>query len=392
MPLEKRELPFEVPQYSLTGDILSHQRCGLQYRYYSGSSLPPSRPVQLWTGEFVHGVLEEAYRIWSDGQHAFPWPCTVTKIPRVEEPSPRVPHDIGVIGDAVEARLAASGNRARSGDARNAAYARVEAAINDLGPALFPLITAAEERLSGTRQMPGEWSEERPARGDKYELTGIVDVISSVRLKEHADNPIVLLLQEYKSDFPETFDIIIDYKGVRRPPNSDRFRQHYLWQVRTYSWLRNRVFGVSPVAAGIVIYVNELAPLKTDLSDLFQDIKRGDTDIVPVEGSADYYALHRWDGKAELPELSQEFRLRRALHFIDVSTDLVDEAVTRIDEEVFNIELSATKEFVSGNIPDNWQKGGHDRDCVACDFKHFCPAPFDVREHHRKPKPPKAPG
>src|ERR1700686_923778 len=113
MELDTRDLPFEVPSYSLTGDILAFKTCGLQYRYYSGSSLPPSRPVQLWTGELVHGVLEDAFREWQERRHAFPWPSTVSLNP-LEPISGRVAHDLGVIGERVEARLAATGKKPRS--------------------------------------------------------------------------------------------------------------------------------------------------------------------------------------------------------------------------------------------------------------------------------------
>src|SRR3954466_5281596 len=100
--LERRRPRELVPTAPLTGDLLSYLRCELQYRYQNGSSLPPSRPVQLWFGEFIHGVMESAYRMWSNGIADFenPWPCSMTPWDDRKHPDPnRARFDIAVLGE-----------------------------------------------------------------------------------------------------------------------------------------------------------------------------------------------------------------------------------------------------------------------------------------------------
>lgn len=394
MALNQRGLRFEVPSFSLTGDVLSFQQCPLQYRYYNGSSLPPSRPVQLWTGEFAHGVLEEAYRYWHAHQPAFPWPCNQTPWPPPWPGPLRASHDIGILGDLVEARLSAGGKNPRSSEARDFAYRRVEAAINMLAPYLFPLITAAERRISGTRPIPGGPNPMRGG-GDRFELTGIVDVISSITANANPTNPFVQAIQQITATTGAPFEVIVDYKAARRPAaNEPKWDQHE-WQVQTYAWLCGQVPQAQPVGAGLLMYINELVPSRSDLEDLRREVLNGDTDVIPPNGSPDYYALHRWQPTAggPLPQFSPQFLLARAIRVVDVSSPQVQHALSQIDQVVNQIEASAVSENNTGNITLNWGACGDERDCVACDFRHFCPNPFHRRINPTAPvTPPIAPG
>ena len=378
MELEVKRPEHIVPSYSLTGDLLSYLRCRLQYRFHNGSALPPSRPVQLWFGEFIHGTLEMSYRFWSETHQsglqtpAFPWPCT----PRQWGQNEPIwePHDIGSFANSVEEALRRQGKQARSAAARDSAYRRVEIAVNELGPHLFPLIASAERRVIGTRPVP---TGNVPLRCDNYEVHGIVDVLTHMTLTQGADGN---LIREHVHracpDLSGTFEVIVDYKGTRRPLTCEPYWEQGDWQIQTYAWLRRRQPDALPVAAGILIYINELSPSTEEMTALRKGLKEGTTDEVPVPKSRDEQIVRMWRPGMDTSQLELAFRLRRAVRVIPVSSSSIDSALYEFDQVVRRAEEDIISEATNANILDAWSPNCQDEaTCAACDFRHFCPRP-----------------
>ncbi len=380
----KRESEI-VPQYSLTGDLISFLRCGLQYRSSNGSSLPPSRPVQLWFGEFIHGVMELAYRIWGGTAStlSFPWPANPT--PYHGQPPPgRAAHDIGTIGDTVESTLRAVGKNPRSAAARDSAYVRAHMAVNEFGPHLFPLIASAEEKVIGTRRIPPQpVGSPLRARAELYELHGVIDVLTNIQLTNALDaNIIKAAIQNASPEHSGQFEVIVDYKGSRRPATNQPHWDQADWQIQTYAWLRMQVANSLPVVAGVVLYINELAPSAEDLAKLQHEVRQGNTDVVPVNGTPDYYLLNAWQPGYAIPALSLQFRLDRAMRVIPVNQLSQDVATQQFDNVVLAIETCANAEAQAGAIIVHWSPCGDPDTCVACDFRHFCPDPAPHTGQH----------
>jgi hypothetical protein len=382
MELKIKRPDHVVPEYSLTGDLLSYQRCNLQYRYYNGSSLPPSRPVQLWYGEFIHGVLEGAYRLWaaSGGALAFPWPMTPFEDDAVPVPPPQglAAHDIRNIGWAIEATLMQEGKRARSRRARMSGYRRAVAAINMLGPHLFPLITTAEQKVLGTRAIPARDDGVEP-RSNRYMVTGVIDVLGQVALQDApAGNVIADAVRSACPGLQGGFEIIVDYKGSHRPRSAgDRLWDLGAWQVQTYAYLRERQPDSLPVAAGILIYVNELAPEISDCGRIQTEVRRGWTDVAPPQGSPDWYQLENWR-PGTIAQLSDAFRFARAIRVVPVTPESVRVATAEFDRIVSEIETRVLAEEVTGRITQAWPATCDEPEtCAACDFFNSCPQPAD---------------
>jgi hypothetical protein len=329
----------------------------------------------MWYGEFVHGVMEAAFRYWKATAvaPAFPWPCAMRPY-REAEPDWKE-NDIGQFADKVERSLTAQGKTARSRETRKSAYDRVEAAVNTLGPSLFPLISSAEEKVIGTRQIKFANRLLDP-RSSIYEVHGVVDVISHIELKTvPADNVFRQAIEAAVPNLPNEFEVIVDYKGARRPNTDEDYWEEQDWQVQTYAWLRHAQRTGRPVAAAVLVYVNELSPGDSDISDLRQAIKKKKTDVVPLPGSNDERALDLWRPRLDA-NLSLEFRLRRTLRVIPITSTTRDAAAIKFDEVVGNIETLVDAESRQPSIDRHW-KGNckQEATCVACDFRHSCPTP-----------------
>ena len=371
MPLHVRPKVYSLPSYSLTGDLLGFLRCGLQYRYTRIGKLPASRPVQQWFGEFIHGVLEEAYRRYHDSVRR-----------GAPSPPPWSPPEMDSIRALIKARLGARGLRAWAPDLEQLGDERAEAAVQELGPHLFPLIHRAEVRVTGARLLPSIQLTLQFREADRYEMVGVIDVVTHVELAQPSmtSNPIVTAVrQALGTNVPPRFELIVDYKGMRRPavttgPRASLWTQ-YEWQLQTYGGLRQKQDDALSVVAGVLVYVNEFCPTRSDLVLLQKEVFAGATDVPPVHGSADDIALRTWNRRSRpLPQFSFEYRLARALRIVPIDLASVAQAELAFDNVVKDIETCRGREVHGATLLTAWDRNPNDEDtCVVCDSRTFCP-------------------
>jgi len=382
--LRSAEPRYEIPEYSLTGDLLSFLNCGLQYRNNCRGSLPPAKPVQMWFGEFIHGVMHEAYMRWQQEKtfRKFPWDWD----PRVREIEAMINRRLWSKGLNPTPRLYCpyDSSQTRQGlcpDAKHPhkliASIRAELSINTWGQHIFPLIEEPEVRLKGIREMPN-YAPSR-SRCDYYGITGIADVISSVNLRRSPPGNLLLHFLEQtpsvnsiinKND-TDDYEILIDYKGMRRPATTTPSWDHHSWQLLTYAWLRSKQPDARRAIAGVVLYLNELAPSQGDFEDMRDDMTANRTDIAPSGG--DLKSVKAWKKGSELPSLSTTLCERRSIRIIPVTEDAVNSAIANFDGVVDRIEGHVLQERTGSPISRCWPCNPIDRTCTACDFKTHCP-------------------
>ncbi len=376
MAMSRRPLPYLVPSYSINGDLLPFLHCGLQYRYLRRGALPPAEPVQLWYGHFLHGVMEEAYRRWREPGEGLSFPVPTTTFSEIKE--------------VVLQRLRAQGLTVRDPVARALAYRRAQRSLDVWGRHLVELIAEAEVTLTGLRELPGSH------RARRYELTGVTDVLVSLDRHTHGSNLVVQCvfndttcadhlqkLRDQPGGSARQPEAIIDYKGMRRPPVTDVALRHALrLQVLTYAWLRSRQRGAGPVVAGVLLFLNELAPTERDLQALQQEVAALSTDLLPA--GQDLAKLRGWRvGQAGQPRpedvLSLDYRIQRSFMVVPVLPDIVERNLFEFDRVVEKIERLLEQETTRGHIVDVWKDSARSdaRSCPICDYRSFCPASCD---------------
>lgn len=386
MALSVRRRPYVLPSYSLTGDLLAYERCPLAYRYNNVGKLPPSRPLQQWFGEFIHGVMEEGWRRYRASDPAAP-----------DLPPWRL-RDLQEMCDRVETRLRAKGLHAWDRRAARLARLRAIVAINELGPLLLPLIERAELRVTGARKLPEAARASGFREADRYEMAGVIDVVTSVTLANpvHANNPIVQAIAAVlPPNLPAEFEVIVDYKGTYRPAadidDGHDWSAIYDWQLQTYAHLRGRQEGARPVLGGAVIYLNELLPARDQVARLLARVEAGKSEVAPAPGSPADLALRARPlrGRRHV-RLPFEFRLARALHVRPVDTETIADALEAFDDVVAHIEDCHRREAAGELLAAVWVADPSSPEtCAACDHRTRCSAYLNARpDVDRRPTPP----
>lgn len=369
MSISVRKSHQPLPIFSLTADVQNFLQCGLQYRYARNSRLPWSDSPQLWFGRFVRDCLLLAEQQVRQGlQPLPPWDSRQT------EP----------LCDMVAARLQAAQIVCRSRARRQTALNCATAAVNQLGPILFPLISAARVPVSGSRwfpTVPGT-AAERNTEHSHFILTDTVPALLQMTAPDQttAACPLQQALLANGIELSEKQTVLVDFKSSHRPDLHRRSRQAATagsdadhWRALVLAWLLAQQTALP--AAAVVVYLHELAPSAAALRRL-RKAQHGQTPhvLLPPPDSQDAVLLHRFHDGQEPPQLSQDFRLQRTFRVIPVTPAALQTALQTADHVTLKIQTCRNQEARSGRILNAWDRNSHNTAaCKACHARTWCP-------------------
>lgn len=354
--------------WDIAADLLSFLRCGLQYRYSRPGKPRPSHSSQQFSGQFLQQVLEDALlHSHSTAGPSFPWPD----------------ERLGELLDHVERRLAARGVRCHSAIGRHYTRLRAAAAVNELGPFLFPFLCHARLQVRSSRRTAEPVTHGGSDNQPSWELTATIHAVARLQLRDPAfmSHGLVKLLHQQLPAVPaDTVEILVDFQGNRRPDSSGcrrPFEDVTQQQIQACSSLYSPRTPHS-VIAGLVCYLSELVPSRRQFLALRKALmQRAGDPCIPAADSQDARILRTWKpGSAnEVPPLlSLAFRLQRTLSIIPITSAGQQAALQHFDSTVQRIRLCRSRELLTGRIVSAWERNAANAAvCRACDARTWCP-------------------
>lgn len=387
--ISTRSRRYIIPNFSVTGDLIAFNECPLQYRFVNKGALPPSVPVQEWFGDFIHGVMEEAFLVWKNEADngkttEFPW-----DFDKVQDISIEIAKRLRGKGLRPYQNIFSEKHKGEINNGKKTedfiANRRAFLAVNMWGRYLFPLIEDNEVKLMGIRDMPVGLPIKR---ADMYNITGIADVITSFNIKKSGTgNRLVEYLKEVpgikeRIEDEENVQIIIDYKGTMRP-EPEKLEQ-YIHQISLYMWLQEKNNAAkgskTPIVAGVLLFLNELYPRSDDVPKLDgMEESEFKKKFSPTKIDMD---IVRSQELLDNEELSEEFRYRRSIEIIPNEPSKIEESLKWADDTVEKHERCVIAELEnSDDVLTCWKSSEYEkRRCTACDYKLICPSTRDKAE------------
>ena len=365
-----RPRPYLLPRLRVAGDLLRFESCPLRYRLHGVAGWPEAdaEAAPRLAGTLVHAALDHA------GTACRPRNAGGEGLPIDDDAASRALASARRLVDALSPRAGRSDALHASLDAAAAIARRT---ILDLGPYLFPHLTATEQRLAATRlhldASIGEDGDRRRLRNvERFEVSGVLDAAASGLLPDPDGGPFESLIHgALNRPIERPVGAVIDYKLARRPRHAEQGRskpdtgavslEAHAFQVAAYACIRDR-FAVNDVLVGVVIYLYDLFP-----------------ELDPRAGNADAPDVAVGEGRpvdgVDLPShdaRSISARLHRASAVVVIDEAAVSEATARIDHIGAAIEACAEREAASLPPRLAWPTRRSEI-CGECDVRPMCP-------------------
>ena len=337
----------QMHELSMSGDLMTFRQCPLQYRCYNVLGLPRSNKDPLWNSEFICELEREAYHQWRS---------TGRKI--------KDRQSIGLMSRQVDGFLRSQGMRPHpktyeddvEGISGKLMNLRAHETVCFLMDHLFPLVTENDAvfRYCDDR-MP-------------FSMTGSAGVMDgNTILNAESSNVLAQIIKQSVESLSSDSKVIFEIRGTERPLQEDEGSNKDSHTTYIHALMGMRMSDndeAGRIAAGVILYLNELRLSKRARKALYAYLEDSDDD-----DDIDIL-LELEDG--EQPSI--ESRMRRCIRVVpydSVSSRKAINDMSRIGMEIIRAHQSDEED--PSAVRSHWEPGNYDeRRCKECDLALSC--------------------